>query len=627
MQSSSLERAVRWQPPPCLPVVTCSGTCGCLPTRFYQPPENSQPQLSASEASGLSAFFFDGHTGPLNDMAATLRHMNVSAERMDVMLMAQAAEHRPYVDVLQLKRRSVLPASVKRRMRDFLRGATFESSDATVLPKCERRRCRDALYSHGLRVEFARRFGAAFEAHIDLVACNFPTWQCALFMHVNVAIIMRFTHRWDHHLQGYYVDPGTSQRPASSWSELHLASAAQRSAALNNSMAASLRWRKMKGKGAEALRAAGLLREMPAEALRTLRDMAARPNVLLAASNPYDAQYLRRAFGVNPAPWPGTARQLLGGVAYTGERTAPLFCCGNAPYNLAIAHVAAAIRNASSQQQASAEHGGGTGTDGALLGAPQRIDFLWPSEVGSARRGYKYTDLAAHPFAVLLPYSVHSYGVVQAYAMGVPLLAPTQYLLAQWHSSLAMLGHKGPGNVPWRRSAERQRVPFDGWAWLAHDQHSWFSTSTVQHADGCAHDPNDGCSAAVNEWLPLAEPYTWPHVGRFDSIVELLAIARDLLRNRTRRLELSAQMKAFFATESERAEGHARIGLRRALQAARLARAAQSTMADAKADIDDVDTEVDTGSMRAARRTHTRLASGKRTKIKRRAKAMDEIPK
>ena len=54
----------------------------------------------------------------------------------------------------------------------------------------------------------ARSFGAAFEQSVDAVACNFPTWQCALFMYVDVAVIMRFTHRWDHHLQSYYADPG-----------------------------------------------------------------------------------------------------------------------------------------------------------------------------------------------------------------------------------------------------------------------------------------------------------------------------------------------------------------------------------------------------------------------------------
>ena len=40
--------------------------------------------------------------------------------------------------------------------------------------------------------------------------------------------------------------------------------------------------------------------------------------------------------------------------------------------------------------------------------------------------GYSYEDVASHPLAVLLPYSMHSYGLVQAYAMGIPLLAPEE---------------------------------------------------------------------------------------------------------------------------------------------------------------------------------------------------------
>lgn len=150
----------------------------------------------------------------------------------------------------------------------------------------------------------------------------------------------------------------------------------------------------------------------------------------------------------------------------------------------------------------------------------------------------------------------------------VPLLAPSQPLLSAWHRSLALLGHKGPGNVPWRRSAEQRRVPFDGWAWLAHDQHAWFSTSATQGADGCAFDPNDACAEALGEWLPLAEPYTWPHVTTFGSIAELLGVTRMLLSNATRRREISSRMKTFFADESERAAGHARVSLHRALQAA-----------------------------------------------------------
>ena len=64
---------------------------------------------------------------------------------------------------------------------------------------------------------------------------------------------MRFTHRWDHHLQGYYVNPGDAQREAASWSEMK-PSAAARSAAFNRSVALSLHWAKVKRHGAAALR-------------------------------------------------------------------------------------------------------------------------------------------------------------------------------------------------------------------------------------------------------------------------------------------------------------------------------------------------------------------------------------
>ena len=335
---------------------------------------------------------------------------------------------------------------MKRELRDFLKGSVLEGREALMVNNCERRRCRDALVSPGLRLEFARRFGPAFERHVDIVACNFPAWQCALFMHVNVTVVMRFTHRWDHHLQGHYADPGNMMRPAESWSELQrptsVSSSHQEglrpfvppSAALNASKAASLRWRRVKGKsgGAEILRREGLLHQLPAVALKTLQAMAAQPNVVLAASNAYDAMYLKQAFdGLDALPWPGTARQLAS-VAYTGDRREPLFCCGNVPYNHAIRHVAQLISNASlasAAAVASAPHDS--------VGAPT---FLWPSQIGARRGGYRYTDLAAHPLAVILPYSVHSYGVVQAYAMGVPLVAPSPRLLGEWHRAFGLMG-------------------------------------------------------------------------------------------------------------------------------------------------------------------------------------------
>ena len=39
--------------------------------------------------------------------------------------------------------------------------------------------------------------------------------------------------------------------------------------------------------------------------------------------------------------------------------------------------------------------------------------------------GYAYSDVASHPLVLLLPYSVHSFGLVNAYSMGIPIVAPS----------------------------------------------------------------------------------------------------------------------------------------------------------------------------------------------------------
>ena len=59
----------------------------------------------------------------------------------------------------------------------------------------------------------------------------------------------------------------------------------------------------------------------------------------------------------------------------------------------------------------------------------------------------------------------------------------------------------------------------------------------------------------------------------FDSTDEVIPLARALLNNATRRSEISDGMKAFVKAEGERAMGHARSALHRALKAARLAQA------------------------------------------------------
>ena len=138
------------------------------------------------------------------------------------------------------------------------------------------------------------------------MACNFPTWQCALFEQVaGVVVVMRFTHRWDHHLQGIARRPEPTAVP-------RVASAAASTPPLqvtNRTRPADTRAHQ---KSARIL--------LAAEAYRTLRAMASQPRVVIAASNAYDATYLRRQLGVRATPWAGLASQLLLAIMRPSQR-------------------------------------------------------------------------------------------------------------------------------------------------------------------------------------------------------------------------------------------------------------------------------------------------------------------
>ena len=455
-RARSYQELTRTVAPPCYPVPPGGGGA-CVATRFRRNATWSARRVAdlvslqqvlrsrrrgAAEAAhaltGLRVLFFDGHSGPMNDMIATLRTMGISDDDVEFILFGQAFEKRTFVDIFSSRLRTPPPNSSPERctgrllgaqtsasLHDFLRGYDRSQAGAygcTLLPGCDRRRCRAALVSEGLRREFARRFGAALEAHVDVVACNFPTWQCSLFMYVNVAVVMRFTHRWyappstprththrstgpvpvpphapalflhrwlhrsytgytlahadakrvhacapfptrvhrDHHLQGYYVDPGVAERAAATWSEhaptvhdvvranpsLSLRGAAakreaarlahdyNKSAELRASIQRSAEFSQQRAhpKTLARLAKTGRLTPLPQQALATLRAMAAQRNVVLAASNPYDAMYVRRGFGRDPVPWPGTSSQLAS-LPYTGasatRRDEILFCCGS----------------------------------------------------------------------------------------------------------------------------------------------------------------------------------------------------------------------------------------------------------------------------------------------------------
>ena len=63
------------------------------------------------------------------------------------------------------------------------------------------RACIDALKPRSdYRREFVELFGPTIERNFDVVLCQFPGWQCALFQELRVGLAVRFTHRFDHHI-------------------------------------------------------------------------------------------------------------------------------------------------------------------------------------------------------------------------------------------------------------------------------------------------------------------------------------------------------------------------------------------------------------------------------------------
>jgi hypothetical protein len=175
--------------------------------------------------------------------------------------------------------------------------------------------------------------------------------------------------------------------------------------------------------------------------------------------------------------------------------------------------------------------------------------------------GYRYEDVASHPLVLLLPYSVHSYGLVNAYSMGIPVVAPSLRLLAALHSATGIVSHKGPSNVPWRSTPEQ---PIR--TWLSRDGKAWHVPGPATPTSPCCRDdPNDACTPkAAQAWLQFADWYQWPHIRYYDAPEDLMATIDELLANATLRRQISAAQKAYFAAELQRAKRHVSTSLRRA---------------------------------------------------------------
>ena len=126
----------------------------------------------------------------------------------------------------------------------------------------------------------------------------------------------------------------------------------------------------------------------------------------------------------------------------------------------------------------------------------KRIRDLYPH--------FEYSDLAAHPCIVLIPYQVSLMSIFEYYRMGIPMWAPAPELLAQWQLKYRVMSERTWDLV-------RKKRPTRG--------------SPLPRAPGASHrhDPNDEFDIkAIAFWIKYADFYEWPHISTFTSFDDLV---------------------------------------------------------------------------------------------------------
>lgn len=113
---------------------------------------------------------------------------------------------------------------------------------------------------------------------------------------------------------------------------------------------------------------------------------------------------------------------------------------------------------------------------------------------------YLFSDLAAHPGVVYIPYQVSMVSLTEQYRMNIPLFFPTLDLLASWHSEFQVVRQRTWAGYLGRRSSGS---PIRGFLPIP--------------------DPNNDVDIEpIKHWLKYADFYQWPHIIYFKSVDDLV---------------------------------------------------------------------------------------------------------
>ena len=217
-----------------------------------------------------------------------------------------------------------------------------------------------------------------------------------------------------------------------------------------------------------------------------LRNIAADDRNILAANNMYDLQYLQHFTGIQ------NVRYIPNFCGYTKHTYKP---------SRSHVLVGPSRHSPGGQMLVSDEKIG-------LLSALERQRSAFPDLEFATIRDlyphYEFSDIAAHPAVVIIPYANSVMAVIEYYRMGIPLFAPSLDLLVRWQ-----VDHLIMNEISWSciYGACESASSIEPHSKSPHDSR---------------YDPNNLTDViSMRYWLNYSDFYQWPGVTYFDSWTDL----------------------------------------------------------------------------------------------------------
>ena len=213
-----------------------------------------------------------------------------------------------------------------------------------------------------------------------------------------------------------------------------------------------------------------------------LRNIALDSRNTLAANNKYDLEYLKHFTGIQNVRY---IPNFCGYTKYIYKPTRSQVLIGPSRFSRGGRVLLSDV-----------EHG--------LLPTFEREKKKWPNLQLAVIRElyphYRFSDLVLHPAVVIIPYANSVMAVIEYYRMGIPLFAPSLYLLVSWQAD-----HLVMDEISWN---------------CIHG--ACGNSSSIQPHPSSPHsalyDPNNLTDvASMRYWLQFSDFYQWPAVVHFES--------------------------------------------------------------------------------------------------------------